>query len=191
MTAMFRKKHVLFHTDASIDQAQRLLAEKTAAGSPNANDFVGMMKDTLGKHETPFRGVVEGSSFRVTRRVRGRRVRIACKGTLAPKPGGGTEIRATMEPPTVLLVSLIGGLLALLGVGGVALSQGSWAPLLALLASVVPVLWLSSTLYERETSKTFSALRDAVPAHVPQPIAPITAAQEDAAPTAVAEKTGG
>ena len=46
------------------------------------------------------------------------------------------------------------------------------------------------TLYERETSKTFSALRDAVPAHVPQPIAPITA-QEDAAPTAVAEKTGG
>ncbi len=77
--------------------------------------------------------------------------------------------------------------------GGIAALGGQlWLPLL-LLVMQVPVVALSSRLYERETSATFSALRDAVPEHVPAAVAPVTGEAEPlvtAQPQRAAEVVG-
>ena len=176
---MLKKKHVIFRTTASVDQARRLLQSQTVAGSPSADNLPALMKDTLSADQTPFRGEIDGTRFKLTRRVRGRRVRIDVEGSLEGKPDGGTELRASMSPPPLLLASVVAGLLTILIMsGGLALSAGpAW---LALLLAAVPVLGLSSKLYEAETSRTFSALRDAVPEHPPAAIEPIASPQADA-----------
>ncbi|MDP1827432.1 MAG: hypothetical protein Q8L48_29450 [Archangium sp.] len=172
-----KKKHVVFRTTASVDEARRLLQAQTLSGSPNADNFAALMKDTLSRDRTPFRGEVEDNRFKVTRRVRGRRVRIQLDGTLEAKPDGSTEIRAAMSPPPTLVLSLIAGLMTLLIMsGGLALSGGpQW---LLLLLAGLPIAGIASKLYDAETSRTFSALRDAIPAQPMAPVAPISASEE-------------
>ena len=44
---MLDKKHVLFRTTASVDQARRLLQTQTVDGSPSPDNLPAVLKDTL------------------------------------------------------------------------------------------------------------------------------------------------
>lgn len=171
---MLGKKHVVFRTRASVDEASRLLKAQTVAGSPSADNLVSHLKDTLSADQTPFRGEVLGDRFKLTRRVRGKRVRIEVEGSLEGKADGSTELKAAMSPPPLLKASLVAALVTVLIMsGGLALSAGpTW---LLLLLAALPVLGISSRLYEAETSRTFSALRDAVPENPIPALAPVSA----------------
>src|SRR5687767_11645802 len=123
---MFKKKQVVLHTSAEIDKVVDLLARKTAPGSPSPGHPVEMLKDSVRADDKPFRGVIDAGSFQLTRRVRGRKARVGVTGTLKPKPGGGTEIHATMAPPQAMVVAVYGGFVAMLvtAIGGsVAMGQ--------------------------------------------------------------------
>lgn len=174
---MMKKKHVIFRTAASVEDARKLLRAQTLAGPSSADNLPALMKDTLSRDKTPFRGEVEGNRFRLTRRVRGRRVRIQLDGTLEAKPDGSTEIHAAMSPPPLLMLSLLAGLMTLLIMsGGLALAGGpQW---LLLLLAGLPIAGISSKLYDAETSRTFSALRDAIPAQPMAPVVPVSSGAE-------------
>lgn len=171
---MLGKKHVVFRTRAPVDEASRLLRSQTIAGSPSADNLISHLKDTLSADQTPFRGEVAGNRFKLTRRVRGKRVRIEVEGSLEEKPDGSTELKAAMAPPPLLKASLVAALVTVMIMsGGLALSAGpAW---LLLLLAALPVLGVSSRLYELETSRTFSALRDAVPENPMPALAPVSA----------------
>lgn len=179
---MFKKKHVLFHTDAEVDQAHGMLEAQTVKASPMPDHPLESMKDTFSLDKRPFRGEVGAGSFKLTRRRRGRNLRILVEGTLEPKAAGGTEIKATMSAPKTLIAGLFAGMAAvgIIG-GGVALSDiPIFAPLLMLFGEGLAI-GVGSWMYERETSRAFSALRDAIPAHPPQAVAPISEPTADAA----------
>jgi hypothetical protein len=186
MAAVLKKKHIVLHTDAEVDQAQGLLEAQTVKGSAMPDHPLETMKDTFALDKKPFRGEVGAGAFKLTRRRRGRNVRIALEGTLEPKKSGGTEIKASMSAPPTLVASLFVALVMALIAGGGAAAGAlpPWAPLLMLLAGGAGV-GLASRMYERETSRTFSALRDAIPAHPPQAVAPISDAEAE---TPVAER---
>lgn len=176
---MFKKKSVLFHTEASIDQAHGLLEARTVKGSPMPDHPIESLKDTLRLDEKPFRGEIGPAEFKLTRRRRGRNVRIRLEGQLRPKPDGGTEIHATMSPPKTLWAGVVGGLtgVAIVAAGALFGDLPVWVPAALALANI-PALALAARMYESETSRTFSALRDAIPARVPQAVAPVSAPGE-------------
>lgn len=186
---MFKKKHVVFHTTAEPLEAERLLAAQTVKASPMPDHPIESMKDTFALDQKPFRGEVGGGSFKLTRRRRGRNVRIAVEGRLEPKQSGGTEIKASMSAPKTLWAGLVGGVMGLAIVaGGAALGDlPAWLPVLFLGAEGA-AMFLANRLYERETSKTFSALRDSIPAHAPEAVAPV--AEPEAEERAAAERLG-
>lgn len=164
---MFKKRHVLLRTTASVERASALLRAKTAEGPSGADHVVGVVTDTFRTDARPFRGEVGGGRFRLTRRVRGRRMRVQLEGTLLPKDDGSTEVRATMAPPATALVGLVGGSAASLVVAATLALQGGPAALPAgLSAALVGAFFLTQRLFEREVSATFRELRDAVPEHV-------------------------
>ena len=181
---MLKKKHVVLHTDADLAQAQGMLESQTVRASSMPDHPVETLKDTFSVDQRPFRGEVGAGAFKLTRRRRGRNVRIQLQGTLEPNATGGTDIKASMSAPRTLLAGLIAGMAAvgIIG-GGVALGDmPMWAGLF-MLAGEGLALTLASKLYKRETSRTFSALRDAIPARAPQAVAPVSepAEQEHAA----------
>ncbi len=141
---MMNDRNVLLHTSAEVDEVVRLLARQTDA-----------------EH---FRGEVVGPTFKLIRRVRGRRPRIAVTGTVRPRAGGGSEIHATLSAPPVLWLVTVVGLLALTAVTvGLALAGKPVLPALLALVAAVPVTFLNKRLYDAEASATFQALRQAVP----------------------------
>jgi hypothetical protein len=183
----FKKKSVLFHTEASIDQAHGLLESKTLKASAMPDHPVETLKDTVRLDGKPFRGEIGATDFKLTRRRRGRQVRVAVEGKLKAKEQGGTEIQATMSAPKTLVAGLVGGVLGLgvIAAGALLGDLPGWVPLL-MLGAEIPAVAIAARLYERETSATFSALRDAIPEHPPQAVAPIS--NEVAAPAEVGEK---
>ncbi|MCC6337161.1 MAG: hypothetical protein IT380_24605, partial [Myxococcales bacterium] len=104
-----RKRHVVFRTSADVERAQALLRAQTAQGPADADSVVGALKDPLRTDSLPFRGEVAGGRFKLTRRVRGRRVRVQLEGRLEAMPDGSTEIHASMAPPPALTAGLYGG----------------------------------------------------------------------------------
>lgn len=161
---MLKKRHVLLRTTADVERAAALLRAKTVDGPPGADNVVGITRDTFRTDSRPFRGVVEGGRFRLTRRVRGRRLRVQLEGTLLPKDDGTTEVRASMAPPATTLIGLVGGSAAsLLVTLTIALQDGPALLPAALSAGLVGAFFLTQRLFEREVSATFRELRDAVP----------------------------
>jgi hypothetical protein len=161
---MLKKRHVLLRTTADVERASALLRAKTVDGPPGADNVVGITRDTFRTDSRPFRGVVEGGRFRLTRRVRGRRLRVQLEGTLLPKDDGTTEVRASMAPPATTLIGLVGGSAAsLLVTLTIVLQDGPALLPAALSAGLVGAFFLTQRLFEREVSATFRELRDAVP----------------------------
>lgn len=182
---MFKKKHFVFHTTADPLDAERLLVGQTVKASPMPDHPIESMKDTFALDKKPFRGEVGGGSFQLTRRRRGRNVRIAVEGRLEPKQSGGTEIKASMSAPKSLWAGLAAGVAALgIIAGGAALGDlPAWVPLLFLGAEGA-AMFFANRLYERETSQTFSALRDAIPAQAPEAVAPVSERESEEAAAA-------
>ncbi|MEW5740839.1 MAG: hypothetical protein AB1938_18110 [Myxococcota bacterium] len=158
-----KKRHVIFRTTADVERTQALLRGQTAEGPAGADSLVGVLSDTVRTDPRPFRGEVEGGRFKLTRRVRGRRVRVQLEGRLEGKPDGTTEIHASMAPPRTLTLGLYGGTAAGLLVALVLAAGGALAPAAFLAAALVLGVFLGQRLFDREASSSFRALRDAVP----------------------------
>lgn len=187
---MLKKKHVVLHTSADVDQAHGLLERQTVKGSAMPDHPLEVLKDTVRLDDKPFRGEIGATDFKLTRRRRGdKTLRVKLEGKLKPKPQGGTEIHATMSAPKTLIAGLVAGLAAV-GIIGSGVAMGDmplWAGAFFLGGEAL-ALGLASWMYERETSRTFSALRDAIPENPPQAVAPVSSVEE-AAPN-LAERSG-
>ena len=188
---MLKKKHLILHTTASVDEAERLLQEQTVKGSPFPDHPLEVMKDTVRMDDKPFRGEIGGGGFKLTRRRRGDKTpRVQLEGRLNPKEKGGTEIKAAISASPMWIAGLIGGLVGV-GIvgGGAALGElPVWVPALMVAAQGAAVA-ISSKLFQREASRTFSALRDAIPESAPQAVAAVSAPVEESAPN-LAEHAG-
>lgn len=183
---MLKRRHILFRTRADAARAKALLEAKTVKGPASAGSPVGALQDTLRTDAAPFRGEVSGAQFKLTRRVRGRRVRVQLEGTLEQKPDGTTEVRASMAPPLAMQLGLYGGSAAGLVVAlTMALSGGLVAVPAALVAVLVAAVFLNAKLFDREVSQTFRALREAIPED-PGLLTPVVAVADEA-PAPVAD----
>jgi hypothetical protein len=148
---------------------------------------VGIMKDSFSFDGRPFRGVVEGGRFTLTRRVRGRRVRVQLEGELRPMEQGGTEVRASIAAPLSLRAGFLGGstaMLAMATVGGVQ-SGHPWLGL-AVAPAIAFAGWLGNRLFTREQFQTFRALRESLPEEPVARLEPVSVAahEQDAAAAA-------
>jgi len=183
-----KRRHILFRTRADAARAKALLEAQTVKGPASADSPLGALQDTVRKDAAPFRGEVRGAHFKLTRRVRGRRMRVQLEGTLEEKPDGTTEVRASMAPPPAMLAGLYGGTAAgLLVALTMALSGGLVAGPAALVAVLVLAHVLNARLFDREVSQTFRALREAIPEDPGAPVLEPVVAVADQAPPPVAD----
>lgn len=176
-----KRRHILFRTRADAARAKALLEAKTVKGPASAGSPVGALQDTLRTDATPFRGEVSGANFKLTRRVRGRRVRVQLEGTLKEKPDGTTEVRASMAPPLAMQVGLYGGTAAGLAIAlTMALSGGLVAGPAVLVVVLALAHLLNARLFDREVSQTFRALREAIPEDGGALLTPVVAVADEA-----------
>lgn len=187
---MFKKRHLLLRTTADVERASALLRARTAQGPSSADNVAGVFADTFRTDGRPFRGSVEAGRFRLTRRVRGRRLRVQLEGELRPKEDGSTEIRASMAMPTSAVVGLVGGSAASLVVAlTLALQDGPAVLPAALSLALVTAYFLTQRLFDREASASFRELRDAIPEHAGalEPVAEVAAPADGVSASPVPE----